>query len=102
MKLKFEKNLQKVIKNNSDDLVKNYPTKKQPIIQQPKSNLPSCLRCKRNNWTEFTHGYTFRTPESEFIIIKNKKKIKSVFDKTITSQLDYHMLKKIRNILFYG
>ena len=41
---------QKVIKNENDELiVKNYPKKKQPIIQQPKFRPTNCPSCKRNN-----------------------------------------------------
>ena len=44
---------QKVIKNESDDLiVKSYPEKKQPIQEQP----PDCPSCKRNFWLEVDKG----------------------------------------------
>ena len=39
---------QKDIKNDNDELiVKNYPKKKQPIIQQPKFKPPNCPRCNK-------------------------------------------------------
>ena len=49
---------QKVIKNDNDELiVKNYPKKKQPIIQQPKYEPPNCPSIKRNLWLDFDKSY---------------------------------------------
>ena len=62
---------QKVIKNDNDQFVlKNYPRNKQPIIQQRKTNLPSC---KRSNWLEFDTGYYCKN--CEHIINKQKHQI---------------------------
>ena len=48
---------QKVIKNENDELIlKNYPKKKQPFIQQRKVNSSSYPGCKRNNWLEYDKG----------------------------------------------
>ena len=60
---------QKVIRNDNDELVvKNYPKSKnkQPIIQQP---IPNCPSCKRNNWLEFDVGYYCQN--CEYIINRN-------------------------------
>ena len=65
---------QKVIKNDNNELiVKKYTKSKQPIIQQPKSNLPSCPSCKRNNWLEFDKGYYCKN--CEYIIIDQKHQL---------------------------
>ena len=49
---------QKVIKNDNKQLeVINFPKNKQPIIHQPKFELPNCPSCKQNNWLEFDKGY---------------------------------------------
>ena len=46
---------QKVVKNEDQLIVKNYPrNKKQPIQQQPK--LPNCPACKQNDWLECLKG----------------------------------------------
>ena len=63
---------QKVVKNDDQLIVENYPrNKKQPIQQQPK--LPNCPSCKRNNWLEFDNGYYCKN--CEFIISKQKHHI---------------------------
>ena len=60
---------QKVIKiDNNELIVKNYPKKKQSIIQQQKIQLPNCPRCKRNMWLEFNEG--FYCQNCEFFIDK--------------------------------
>ena len=56
--------VQQVIKNDNDDLVvKNYPKKKQPNIQQRQINLPKCPSCKKNNCLEFDKGHYCRNCE---------------------------------------
>ena len=50
--------------------MENYPENKQPILQQRKSNLPSCPSCKRNNWLEIDKGYYCKS--CEYIINKQK------------------------------
>ena len=65
---------QKVIKNENDELiVENYPKNKQPIIQQPKPNLPSCASCKQINCLEFDKGYYCKN--CEYIINKQRYQI---------------------------
>ena len=65
---------QKIIKNKNKELeVKNYPKNKLPIIQQRKSNLPSCPRCKKNYWLEFDKSYYWKN--CEYIINKQKHQI---------------------------
>ena len=65
---------QKVIEDNNGELiVKNYPKKKQPIIQKPKFQPPNCPTCKQNNWLEFDKGYYCQN--CEFIINKPKHQI---------------------------
>ena len=65
---------QKVIKNDSDELmVKNYPKKKQRIIQQPKFKTPICPSCKQKNWLKFDKGYYCQN--CEYIINKQKHQI---------------------------
>ena len=60
---------QKVIRNDSDQLVvKNYPKNKQPIQQQPK-----CPSCKRNIWLEFDKSYYCQN--CKFIINKQRHQI---------------------------
>ena len=90
--------IQKVIKNDNDQLVvKNYAKNKskQPIIQQ---QLPNCPSCKRNNWLEFDRGYYCK--KYEFIINKQKPQIdKKVLrqDRDFSTRLNYAN-KKIREI----
>ena len=88
---------QKVIKNDDQLIVKNYPrNKKQPIQQQPK--LPNCPCCKRNHWLEFDKGYYCKN--CEFIISKQKHQIdKKVLrqDRDFSTRLIYAN-KKIREI----
>ena len=63
---------QKVVKNEDQLIVKNYPrNKKQPIQQRPK--LLSCPSSKQNNWLEFDKGYY--CINCEFIINKQKHQI---------------------------
>ena len=89
---------QKVIKNDSDQLiVKNYPKNKnkQPIIQQQLSNCPSC---KRNNWLELDKGYY--CTNCEYIINKQKHQIDKNIrrqDNDFSTRLNY-AIKKIREI----
>ena len=90
---------QKVIKNDSDQLiVKNYPKNKQPIIQQQKFKPPDCPSCKQNNWLEFDKGYY--CTNCEYIINKQKHQIdKKVLrqDHDFSTRLNYAN-KKIREI----
>ena len=80
---------QKVIKNDNNELiVKNYPKKKQPVIQQPEFKPPNCLSCKRNNWLEFDKGYYCRN--CEYITNKQKHKI----DKK-TRRLDHYFSTRL-------
>ena len=70
---------QKVIKNDDQLIVKNYPrNKKEPIQQQPK--IPNCPSCKRNIWLEFDKGYYCKN--CEFIISKQKHQV----DKNVLRQ----------------
>ena len=65
---------QKVIKNDSDEMiVENYPKNKQPIVQQSKFKPPNYPSCKRNNWLEFNKGYY--CPNCEYIFNKQKHEI---------------------------
>ena len=97
---KIRKN-QKVIKNDNDELiVKDHPKNKQPIQQQPKFNLPSCLSCKRNNWLEFDKGYFCQNCEK--IINKQKHQIDKKGrrqDHLFSSRFPYAD-KKIRKISY--
>ena len=89
---------QKVIKNDDQLIVKNYPKNKQPIIQQQKFKLPNCPSCKQNNWLEFDKGYYCRN--CEYIINKQKHQIdKKVLrqDRDFSARLNYAN-KKIREI----
>ena len=89
---------QKVIKNDDQLIVKNYPKNKQPIIQQQKFKLPNCPSCKQNNWLEFDKGYY--CTNCEYIINKQKHQIdKNVLrqDRDFSSRLNYAN-KKIREI----
>ena len=48
---------QKVIKNDTDELVvKSYPKNKQPIVQKQNFKPPKCPSCERKNWLEFDKG----------------------------------------------
>ena len=72
------RNNQKVIKNKNDKLVvKKYPKKKQPIIQQPKFDLPNFPSCKQNNWLEFDKGYYCKN--CKYKINKRKHQIDKKF-----------------------
>ena len=72
---------QKVIKKDNDELiVKNYPKKKQPIIQQQKFKPPNCPTCKKKNWLKFDEGYYCKN--CKHIINKQKHQI----DKNILRQ----------------
>ena len=75
----------KVIENDNDGLgVKNYPKKKQPIIQQqPNFKPPNCPSCKQKNWLEFDKGYYCKNWEK--IIHKQKHQI----DKKVHRQDNY-------------
>ena len=90
---------QNVIKNDNDELVgKNYPRKKQPIIQQQKFKLPNCPYCKQNTWLEFDKGYY--CTNCEYIIHKQKheidKKVRRL-SHDFSSRLNYAN-KKMREI----
>ena len=89
----------KLVKNDNNELeFKNYPINKQPIIQQRKSNLPSCLVCKRINWIKIDKRYYCKN--CEHIINKQKHQIdKKVFrqDHNFSTRLNYAN-KKIREI----
>ena len=90
--------IQKVIKNDNDQLVvKNYPKNKnkQAIIQK---QLPNCPSCKRNNWLEFDKGYY--CTNCEYIINKQKHQIDKNIrrqDHDFSTRLNYAN-KKIREI----
>ena len=91
---------QKVIKDNNNQLiVKNYPKKKQPNIQQQqKFKLPDCPSCKQNNWLEFDKGYY--CTNCEYIINKQKHQIDKQIrrqDHDFSTRLNYAN-KKIREI----
>ena len=90
---------QKVIKNDSDQLiVKNYPKNKQPIIQQQKFKPRNCPSCKQNTWLEFDKGYYCQN--CEYIINKQKHQInKQVLRQShdFSTRLNYAN-KKIREI----
>ena len=83
---------QKVVKNEDQLIVKNYPRNK----KQPK--LPSCPSCKQNTWLEFDKG--FYCTSCEYIINKQKHQIdKKVrrHDHDFSTRLNYAN-KKIREI----
>ena len=90
---------QKVIKNDNNELVvKNYPTNKQPIIQQQKFKPPNCPSCKQNTWLEFDKGYY--CTNCEYIINKQKHEIDKKVrrqDRDFSTRLNY-AIKKIREI----
>ena len=91
---------QKVIKNDSDQLVvKNYPKNKQPIIQQ---QLPNCPSCKQNNWLEFDKGYY--CTNCDYIINKQRHQIdKKILrqDHDFSTRLKYANKKIRENIYIY-
>ena len=93
---------QKVIKNDNDELVKNYPKNKHSIQQQPKFTPPNCPSCKGNNWLEFDKGYYCKN--CEYIINKkNIKLIRKFLDKIIIFLLVYiKLIKSKRNLDEYG
>ena len=64
---------QKVVGDNGELEVKNYPKNKQPIKQQTKFKPPDCPSCKQNNWLEFDKGYSCKN--CEYIINKQKHQI---------------------------
>ena len=83
---------QKIIKNDDQLIVKNYPKNKnkQPIIQQPKFKPRNCPSCKRNNWLEFYKGWYCNN--CEFIFNKQKHQIdKQVLrqDRDFSTRLNY-------------
>ena len=87
---------QKVIRNDDQLVVKNYPKNKQPIIQQPK--LPNCPSYKQNNWVEIDKGYYCQN--CEYIINKQKHQIDKKFlrqSHDFSTRLNYAK-KKIREI----
>ena len=93
---------QKVIKNNNNELeVKNYPTNKQPIIQQPKVKPPNCPSSRRKNWLDFDKVYYCKN--CHYIINKQKHQI----DKKVPRQYHYfstsspYANKNIREILYF-
>ena len=86
---------QKVIKNDNNQLVKNYPKINQPIIQK---QLPNCPSCKRNIWLEFEKGYYCRN--CEYIINKQKHQIDK---KILRQEKDFSTrVKEKRNLDEYG
>ena len=83
-------------------IVKSYPKENQPVFQQRKINLPSCPRCRINNWTEFSHGYICRSPECELNIKMQKHQIDEKYlrqDHNFSIRLVYAS-KQIANIIF--
>ena len=54
-------------------IVKNYPQKEQPVIQQPKFYPPNCPSCKTNKRSEFDKGWCCQI--CEFIFKKQKHQI---------------------------
>ena len=91
-KMILKKN-QKVIRNDSDELVvKNYPKKKQPIREQLKIKPPKCPSCKQNIQLEFDKGYYSLNIISTNI---NIRWIINYLNKNIFFLLDYHILRKI-------
>ena len=89
---------QKVIKNDDQLVVKNYPKSKQPIIQQQKFKPPNCPICMQNNWLEFDKGYY--CTNCEYIINKQKHQIDKKVprqDRDFSTRLNYAN-KKIREI----
>ena len=48
---------QKVIKNDNDQLVANYPRNKHKTQQQQKIKPPNCPNCKQNEGLEFNKGW---------------------------------------------
>ena len=92
---------QKVFKNDNDELiVKTYPEKKEPIVQQqPKFQPPDCPRCKQNNWLEFNKGWYCQN--SEYIIDKQKHQIDKQFgrqDHNFSTRLPYANKKNFKDI----
>ena len=71
---------QKIVKNNNNHLVKNYPKNKQAIVQQQKIKPPHCPNCKENNWLEFDKGYYCKN--CEYIINKQKHQIEKKSSQT--------------------
>ena len=90
---------QKLIKNDDQLIVKNYPkNEKQPTVQQQKFKPPNCPSCKRNKWLEFDKGYYCK--KCEFIINKEKHHIdKNILrqDRDFSTRLNYAK-KKIREL----
>ena len=87
---------QKVVKNDNQLIVKNYPKNKQPIIQQQKFKPPNCPSCKQNTWLEFDKGYYCQN--CEYIINKQKHHIdKKVLrqDRDFSTRLSYANKKTI-------
>ena len=83
---------QKVIKNDNNQLVKNYPKINPPIIQK---QLPNCPSCKRNKWLEFDKSYYCRN--CEYIINKQKHQIdKKVLrqEKDFSTRVNYANKKR--------
>ena len=81
---------QKVVENNGELEVKNYPKNKQPIIQHQKFKPPNCPTCKQTNWLKFDKGYY--CTNCEYIINKQKHQIdKKVLrqDHDFSSRLNY-------------
>ena len=68
------KNNQKFVKNDNEELVvENHPKKKQTKDRQTKFNPSDCPNCKRNIWIDFIEGW-FRWI-GQFIIDKQKPQI---------------------------
>ena len=85
--IRIRKN-RKVVGNNGNLVVKNYPKNKQPIIQnqQQKFKPPNCPTCKQNNWLEFDKEYYCRNCEC----IINKQR----------HQIEKKILRRERNFSF--
>ena len=95
--MKLIRKNQKVIWNNNDIVVQNYPKNKLPIIQQPKFKPPDCPSCKQSNWLEFDKGYYCQI--CEYIINKQKHQIDNKVrrqDHYFSTRLIY--AKRIREI----
>ena len=86
---------QKVVKNDDQLIVKNYPKNKQPNIQK---QLTKCPFCKQNTWLDIDKGYY--CTNCEYIINKQKHQIDEKVlrqDHGFSTRLNYAN-KKIREI----
>ena len=84
---------QKVMNDNDQSEVENYPKIKQPNIQQQIFKPPNCPSCKQNICSEVDKSYYCKNCEN--IINKQKHQIgKNFSDKIEVFQLDCLMLSK--------